>query len=212
MKQIAFFNNKGGVGKSTATINVAHAMARLGKRVEVVDCDSQENTFKFFADPENPKSHDTRYENIIISRHDDYVFANDFNYIIYDLPAELNDWTAKIISTCDYIFIPIELGMFSFQGIAQVTETVAATGVKWFAFVNKFERENPADYKLDEMLRANLSDKVLAARLPYSRVIKNSISYNKTAFEYMEWTTPAEMFTAFTREIVAICEGVTAHG
>ena len=61
MKTIAFFNNKGGVGKSTATINVAHSMSVIGKRVIVVDCDSQQNTYRFFAN--NPDQRETRYEN-----------------------------------------------------------------------------------------------------------------------------------------------------
>jgi chromosome partitioning protein len=48
MMRIAFFNNKGGVGKSTAVINVAHRLSKLGKQVLVCDCDDQRNTFEFF--------------------------------------------------------------------------------------------------------------------------------------------------------------------
>lgn len=40
---ICFQNNKGGVGKSTATVNTAHALAILGRRVLVVDVDFQCN-------------------------------------------------------------------------------------------------------------------------------------------------------------------------
>jgi chromosome partitioning protein len=40
---IAIVNNKGGVGKTTVTCNLAHALGRLGKRVLVVDLDSQCN-------------------------------------------------------------------------------------------------------------------------------------------------------------------------
>jgi chromosome partitioning protein len=41
---ICFQNNKGGVGKSTATVNTAHALALQGHRVLVVDVDNQCNT------------------------------------------------------------------------------------------------------------------------------------------------------------------------
>src|SRR5665647_124532 len=40
---ICFQNNKGGVGKSTATVNTAHALALQGKRVLVIDVDNQCN-------------------------------------------------------------------------------------------------------------------------------------------------------------------------
>jgi len=41
---ITVANNKGGVGKSTATLNLGHALAARRKRVLVVDLDSQCNT------------------------------------------------------------------------------------------------------------------------------------------------------------------------
>ncbi len=43
MKILTVFNNKGGVGKTTLLFNTAHAIASLGKKVLVVDCDPQCN-------------------------------------------------------------------------------------------------------------------------------------------------------------------------
>lgn len=43
MKQIAIFNHKGGVAKTTMTFHLAWMLATLGKRTMVVDCDPQCN-------------------------------------------------------------------------------------------------------------------------------------------------------------------------
>src|SRR5215207_7205184 len=50
MKKIALFNHKGGVGKTTLTINIADALADAGKTVLIVDADPQCNITSFYID------------------------------------------------------------------------------------------------------------------------------------------------------------------
>lgn len=53
MKSIAFFNNKGGVGKTTLLCNVAaYAALHLGKNVCVIDADPQCNATQYFFNEE----------------------------------------------------------------------------------------------------------------------------------------------------------------
>lgn len=252
MKSIAFYNNKGGVGKTTSVINIAYQLA-ADKKVLVVDLDGQANISRFFAD--EPKAGleaslkadivsptnalcETRYPNIdiitatsaindvltdycrlpedfqqriaekIISETDKPWHKKQYDYVLADLPPALNKLTENIISVCDYVFVPIELSSFAIQGIPTVTNAISDCGAKFGGcFVNKFDRENPADITLMETLKELLGTKALEHYIPFSRVVKNSISYKMTAHEYMEWTFAAECIANLTREIVEICGG-----
>ncbi len=48
MKKIALFNHKGGVGKTTLTVNIADALATAGRKVLLVDADPQCNLSSFY--------------------------------------------------------------------------------------------------------------------------------------------------------------------
>jgi chromosome partitioning protein len=43
MRKIAIITSKGGTGKTTTAVNLGHGLALTGKRVLVIDCDSQRN-------------------------------------------------------------------------------------------------------------------------------------------------------------------------
>lgn len=67
-KIIAVANRKGGVGKTTSTHNIAVGLARLGKKVLMVDLDPQANL--------------TLYAGITRSEKLEYTISNAFQFIL----------------------------------------------------------------------------------------------------------------------------------
>jgi chromosome partitioning protein len=100
MKTIAIYHNKGGVGKTTTTINLAAAMSRKGFKVLIIDLDSQANTtyaaglMKFDTeDDDNLK--DSNVYNIIFYPKSNYIhdvaLKGSFTYPEVDvIPAHIN--------------------------------------------------------------------------------------------------------------------------
>lgn len=245
MKSIAFFNNKGGVSKTTTVVNIAYILGEVYKRkVLVVDCDGQQNASRFLADelsqsgiekalinasvsPRTALSH-TRYEHIdvLISTPDMNRCAEAFqsiskaeqeknlskltsfwneqyDYVLLDLPPALNSLTEQLIGITDGVIVPVELGSFAIQGIAKVTETINRVGAAFIGcFISKYDKKNKADEELKKLLENNLGTKVFSTVIPYSNIIRNSINYKMTAYEYMHWLGPAKRFVELTEEMI----------
>lgn len=68
-KKIAFFNRKGGTGKTTSTVNVAGELARRGNKVLVVDSDPQGNASQNLGvySPERPSLSDVLFGDCSVS-------------------------------------------------------------------------------------------------------------------------------------------------
>lgn len=99
MKTIVIGNLKGGVGKTTSTVNLAYSLAVLGKRVLVIDADPQSNTTSFFGKVnsssktiwdllQNPKNcqsciYRSKYKNIDIVKGDTHLEEKDVEFITW---------------------------------------------------------------------------------------------------------------------------------
>lgn len=248
MKSIAFYNNKGGVAKTTSVINVGYELAREN-RVLIIDADGQANCSRFFTEElksgletalmdgtGNPARAvcETRYENIDIitataalndataaftaydKRKQERIARNiieygkEYDYVLLDLPPALTKVTECLVGACDFVFVPIELGTFAIQGIPTITGLINKSGKQSAfggCFVTKYDKKNSADAALLEVLKETIGNKVIDVTIPFSRVIKNSISGKLTASEYMPWTAPAKSYGELTKAILErVCE------
>lgn len=95
MKVLTFAHQKGGVGKSTLAINVAHALRKQGYTVAVKDFDLQGTSFKILNSLDNIDIYGPKGE-----------IKNDYDFLIIDTPPYLNPVLIDIFAESDVVIIP----------------------------------------------------------------------------------------------------------
>lgn len=150
---LSFFNQKGGVGKTTTALNLAAALVDRGKRVLVVDADPQGNLTSGITD-ENSKINGTMYE--IIMKDVDVreaisdtthkklkLIAGDSDSAGMEIELAINgNWhyllrnkLQEINSDFDYIFIdcPPSLGILSLMSLNASDGVISTIQSEYYA-------------------------------------------------------------------------------
>lgn len=106
---ISFLNQKGGVGKSTLSINVAACLALLGQKVLLIDADKQGTATTWVS-----LRQDTKFQVVSMAREnmarDALRIAADFDFTIIDGPPQAETISRSCIVASDLVVVPIEPG------------------------------------------------------------------------------------------------------
>ncbi|MCP4143549.1 MAG: AAA family ATPase [Chloroflexi bacterium] len=124
---IGFVNQKGGVGKTTLSLNVAHYLALKGARVLLIDADRQRSAATW---AESRGDAPPPFTVIEMAREnmarDAMQMAGDYDHVVIDGPRDAEAITRNVIVTSEIVVVPIEPSAFSTNAakttIAQIEE------------------------------------------------------------------------------------------
>lgn len=106
---ISFLNQKGGVGKSTLSINIAACFALLGQKVLLIDADKQGTSSTWAS-----LRADTPFQVVSMAREnmarDALKLAGDFDFTVIDGPPQAETISRSCIVASDLVVVPIEPG------------------------------------------------------------------------------------------------------
>ncbi len=104
---ISFLNQKGGVGKTTLSVNVAACLARQGHRVLLIDADKQGSATTWASLRE-----DAPFQVVSMARanmaRDALKLAQDYMHTIIDGPPHAEEIARSCIIASDFVALPIE--------------------------------------------------------------------------------------------------------
>lgn len=164
-KVISFFNQKGGVGKTTAVVNLGYALGQEGKKVLIVDVDPQGNASSGFGVDKN--SLDCSVYELILSHCDiSQALIKSRNLMVDILPANaelagleieliqvdkrefrLKDELDKIVDDYDYILIdcPPSLGQLSINALVASDSIIIPIQTEYYALEGVSQLLNTVD-------------------------------------------------------------------
>ena len=113
-KIILITHQKGGVGKSTLTFNMANAL-KNDVKVAIIDLDWQGSIYKSRSNSDIP---------VYSPDHINEIQSLDFDFIFIDTPPYLNDSISDLCKMADVIIIPTKAGILDLLAIKSTIDIV----------------------------------------------------------------------------------------
>ena len=138
-KAIAICNQKGGTGKTTTTVNLGVGLARLGKKVLLVDADPQGDLTTCLGWRDNDSLTTTitdKLSGVIREDHTDPrsgilhhegkvdLLKDNYDYVLIDCMPSLGMVTLNALAAADSVIIPVQAQYLPAKGMTQLMQTI----------------------------------------------------------------------------------------
>ena len=121
---IGLLNQKGGVGKTTLSVNLAAQLSRSGARVLLIDADPQGSALDWVA----ARASEPLFPVIGLPRptiHKEIAqISQGYDYVLIDAPPRVTELARSVILACDAILIPVQPSPYDIWAADEVVKLI----------------------------------------------------------------------------------------
>jgi chromosome partitioning protein len=205
----SFLNQKGGVGKTTLSVNVAACLAGQGAKVLLIDADKQGSATTWASLRE-----DAAFQVVSMPREnlarDALKLAADYAFTVIDGPPHAEGIARACIVASDFVALPIEpSGLSTWASdltVRQIREAQDFKEALKCGFVVSRKIGNTVIGREIRGMAADAGIPILGAEVEQRVAFAESLTMGKTVFEWPGGAAAAREITALTKEMIAHVE------
>ena len=223
-------NQKGGVGKTTTTVNLAASLASQGQRVLLIDLDPQgnatmgsgidkaacENTvYEVLVDGVTVNDARTRPEQVgydVLPANRELAGAEvdaDYDFVLIDCPPALSLLTLNGLCAAHGVVIPMQCEYFALEGLSDLVNTIKQVhanmnrDLKVIGLLRvMFDPRITLQQQVSEQLKEHFGDKVFDAVIPRNVRLAEAPSYGLPGVVFDRASRGAQAYVQFGAEMI----------